>query len=57
MGDDYLLKIPEEVVSLIRNLHPIIKADMRSALHKSGDTILINVVPTLISIVSPDLRI
>lgn len=32
MGDKYLLKIPEGVVALIRNLHPLIKADIRSAL-------------------------
>jgi len=33
MGDDYLLKVPESIVSLIRNLHPLIKADISSALH------------------------
>jgi mRNA interferase RelE/StbE len=33
MGDDYLLKVPEGIVSLIRNLHPLIKADIRVALH------------------------
>ena len=33
MGDDYVLRVPEGLVSLIRNLHPLIKADIRSALH------------------------
>jgi len=33
MSDDYLLKLPEDLVSLIRNLHPLIKEDIRSALH------------------------
>jgi mRNA interferase RelE/StbE len=33
MADEYLLKIPEDLVVLIRNLHPLIKADIRSALH------------------------
>jgi mRNA interferase RelE/StbE len=33
MVDGYLLKIPEDLVSLIRNLHPHIKAEIRSALH------------------------
>jgi mRNA interferase RelE/StbE len=33
MGDDYLLKVPESIVSLIRNLHPLIKADIGAALH------------------------
>jgi mRNA interferase RelE/StbE len=32
MGDDYLLKVPESIVSLIRNLHPLIKADIRAGL-------------------------
>ncbi|NOR24839.1 MAG: hypothetical protein GQ542_10700 [Desulforhopalus sp.] len=33
MGNDYLLKVPEGIASLIRNLHPLIKADIRVALH------------------------
>jgi len=33
MADDYLLKVPESLVLLIRNLHPVIKADIRVALH------------------------
>ncbi len=33
MGDEYLLRVPEGVVSLVRNLHPLIKADIRAALH------------------------
>jgi len=33
MTDDYLLKVPGDLVSLIRNLHPLIKEDIRSALH------------------------
>ncbi len=32
MADDYLLKLPEDLISLIRNLHPHIKEDIRSAL-------------------------
>jgi len=33
MQGDYLLRIPEGVVSLIRNLHPLIKADVKAGLH------------------------
>ncbi len=33
MADDYLLKVPEILVSFIRNLHPVIKSDIRAALH------------------------
>jgi mRNA interferase RelE/StbE len=33
MQGDYLLRIPKGVVSLIRNLHPLIKADVRAGLH------------------------
>jgi mRNA interferase RelE/StbE len=33
MGDNYLLRLPDVLVSLIRNLHPLIKADIRSTLH------------------------
>lgn len=33
MPDDYLLKVPDSLASLLRNLHPLIKADIRSALH------------------------
>jgi mRNA interferase RelE/StbE len=33
MADNYLLKVPESLVSLIRNLHPLIKADIRAALY------------------------
>jgi mRNA interferase RelE/StbE len=33
MAVDYLLKVPESLVSLIRNLHPLIKADIRAALY------------------------
>jgi mRNA interferase RelE/StbE len=33
MQGDYLLRIPEGVVALIRNLHPLIKADVRAGLH------------------------
>ncbi len=33
MSDNYLLRVPDGLVSLIRNLHPLIKADIRSALH------------------------
>lgn len=33
MADEYLLRVPEGVVSLVRNLHPLIKADIRAALH------------------------
>jgi mRNA interferase RelE/StbE len=33
MGDDYLLRVPEYIVSLIHNLHPLIKADIRAGLH------------------------
>lgn len=32
MTQEYLLKVPEGLVSLIRNLHPLIKADIRNAL-------------------------
>jgi mRNA interferase RelE/StbE len=33
MQGNYLLRVPESVVALIRNLHPLIKADIRAALH------------------------
>jgi mRNA interferase RelE/StbE len=33
MQGNYLLRVPEGVVGLIRNLHPLIKADIRVALH------------------------
>jgi mRNA interferase RelE/StbE len=33
MSDDYLLKVSDDLVSLLRNLHPLIKAHIRSALH------------------------
>lgn len=33
MGDEYLLRVPEGVVSLVRNLHPLIKADIKAGLH------------------------
>lgn len=33
MQGNYLLRVPEGVVTLIRNLHPLIKADIRNALH------------------------
>jgi mRNA interferase RelE/StbE len=33
MQGNYLLRVPEGVVALIRNLHPLIKADIRAALH------------------------
>ena len=33
MSSHYLLKLPEDLVSLIRNLHPLIKEDIRAALH------------------------
>jgi len=33
MADDYLLKVPEGLVSLLRNLHPLIKAHIRPALY------------------------
>lgn len=33
MADDYLLRVPEALILLIRNLHPLIKADIRSALY------------------------
>ena len=33
MSGHYLLKLPEDLVSLIRNLHPLIKEDIRAALH------------------------
>ena len=33
MADDYLLKVPESLVLLIRNMHPVIKSDIRAALH------------------------
>jgi mRNA interferase RelE/StbE len=32
MTQEHLLHIPEHLVSLIRNLHPLIKADIRNAL-------------------------
>jgi mRNA interferase RelE/StbE len=32
MKQEHLLKIPEDLVSLIRNLHPLIKTDIRNAL-------------------------
>ena len=33
MKQEQLLEIPENLVSLIRNLHPLIKTDIRNALH------------------------
>jgi mRNA interferase RelE/StbE len=33
MMQAHLLKVPEHLVSLVRNLHPLIKADIRNALH------------------------
>ncbi len=32
MTQEYLLKVPDGLVSLIRNLHPLIKADIKNAL-------------------------
>jgi mRNA interferase RelE/StbE len=32
MADGYLLRVPESLVVLIRNLHPLIKADIRAGL-------------------------
>ena len=32
MKQEHLLKVPEDLVSLIRNLHPLIKTDIRNAL-------------------------
>ncbi len=32
MADGYLLRVPESLVVLIRNLHPLIKADIQAGL-------------------------
>ena len=32
MADGYLLRVPESLVVLIRNLHPLLKVDIRAGL-------------------------